>query len=71
MRGHIRERSRGHWAIVIDVRDAVTGFRLCLPAAVNGGNAYIEGTCFQLAAILGGGLLLSSVVMSTGSNSIR
>src|SRR5262245_52369445 len=27
MRGHIRERSPGHWAIVIDVRDPVTGHR--------------------------------------------
>jgi hypothetical protein len=27
MRGHIRERSPGHWAIVIDVRDPATGNR--------------------------------------------
>jgi integrase len=27
MKGHIRERSPGHWAIVIDVRDPVTGKR--------------------------------------------
>jgi integrase len=27
VRGHIRERSRGHWAIVIDLRDAATGRR--------------------------------------------
>jgi integrase len=27
MKGHIRERSPGHWAIVIDVRDRVTGRR--------------------------------------------
>ena len=27
MRGHIRERSPGHWAIVIDVRDSQTGKR--------------------------------------------
>jgi len=27
MRGHIRERSPGHWAIVIDVRDSQTGTR--------------------------------------------
>jgi hypothetical protein len=27
MKGHIRERSPGHWAIVIDVRDAQTGER--------------------------------------------
>jgi integrase len=27
MKGHIRERSPGHWAIVIDVRDARTGKR--------------------------------------------
>jgi hypothetical protein len=25
MKGHIRERSPGHWAIVIDVRDPQTG----------------------------------------------
>ena len=27
MRGHIRERSPGHWAIVIDMRDPATGKR--------------------------------------------
>jgi integrase len=27
MKGHIRERSRGHWAIVLDVRDPATGKR--------------------------------------------
>ena len=27
MRGHLRERSPGHWAIVIDVRDPTTGKR--------------------------------------------
>ena len=27
MKGHIRERSPGHWAIVIDVRDSQTGER--------------------------------------------
>src|SRR5262249_15813310 len=27
MKGHIRERSPGHWAIVIDVRDSQTGKR--------------------------------------------
>jgi len=27
MKGHIRERSSGHWAIVIDVRDPQIGQR--------------------------------------------
>jgi hypothetical protein len=27
MKGHIRERSPGHWAIVIDARDPQTGKR--------------------------------------------
>jgi hypothetical protein len=27
MKGHIRERSPGHWAIVLDVRDPQTGKR--------------------------------------------
>jgi hypothetical protein len=27
MKGHIRERSSGHWAIVLDVRDPATGKR--------------------------------------------
>jgi hypothetical protein len=27
MKGHIRERSPGHWAIVIDVRDPATSKR--------------------------------------------
>jgi hypothetical protein len=27
MKGHLRERSPGHWAIVIDVREPQTGKR--------------------------------------------
>ena len=27
MKGHIRERSPGHWAIVLDIRDPETGER--------------------------------------------
>jgi hypothetical protein len=27
MKGHIRERSPGHWAIILDVRDPETGQR--------------------------------------------
>jgi hypothetical protein len=27
MRGHLRERSPGHWAIILDARDPVTGTR--------------------------------------------
>ena len=27
MRGHIRERSPGHWAIIIDLHDPATGKR--------------------------------------------
>jgi hypothetical protein len=27
MKGHLKERSPGHWAIVIDLRDANTGKR--------------------------------------------
>jgi hypothetical protein len=27
MKGHLRERSPGHWAIVIETRDPVTGKR--------------------------------------------
>jgi hypothetical protein len=27
MRGHLRERSPGHWAIVVDMRDPATGQR--------------------------------------------
>jgi hypothetical protein len=27
MKGHIRERAPGHWAIVLDIRDPVSGKR--------------------------------------------
>jgi Arm DNA-binding domain len=27
MKGHIRERSRGHWAIILDIPDPQTGKR--------------------------------------------
>jgi hypothetical protein len=33
MKGHIRERSPGHWAIVIEMRDPVTGKRKRQPTS--------------------------------------
>jgi hypothetical protein len=30
MKGHLRERSPGHWAIVIDVRDPASAARMAL-----------------------------------------
>ena len=39
MKGHIRERSPGHWAIVIELRDPETGKRQAQMAYIHGHQA--------------------------------
>ena len=35
MKGHLRERSPGHWAIILDARDPHTGVFVSVDAADN------------------------------------
>jgi integrase len=55
MRGHIRERSPGHWAIVIDVRDPLTGKRRRKWHSFKGSKREAQVKCAELIAIAGRG----------------
>src|SRR5262245_22694358 len=55
MRGHLRERSPGHWAIVIDVRDPQTGKRKRRWHSFAGTKREAQIACAQLIAEMQGG----------------
>jgi Phage integrase, N-terminal SAM-like domain len=63
MRGHIRERSPGHWAIVLDMRDPETGKRKRKWHSFRGTKrqAQIESTRL-ISELQGGGYLEPSKV---------
>jgi integrase len=55
MKGHIRERSPGHWAIVIDVRDPQTGKRKRRWHSFKGGKREAQIECARLIAAVDSG----------------
>jgi integrase len=55
MKGHIRERSPGRWAIVIDIRDPETGSRRRKWHSFAGTRRNAEDECARLIASLNGG----------------
>jgi integrase len=58
MRGHIRERSPGRWAIVLDVRDATTGKRKRRWHSFTGTKREAQNECARLICELQGGVYL-------------
>jgi integrase len=58
MRGHLRERSPGHWAIVIDVRDAQTGKRKRRWHSFAGTKRQAQVECAKLIAEIKNGTVL-------------
>jgi integrase len=55
MKGHIRERSPGHWAIVVDVRDPQTGKRRRKWHSFAGTKRQAQVKCAELVAAAGRG----------------
>jgi integrase len=55
MKGHIRQRSPGHWAIVIDVRDPVTGKRKRRWHSFAGNKRQAQVECARLISEMQGG----------------
>jgi integrase len=55
MKGHLRERSPGHWAIVIDVRDLQTGRRKRRWHSFAGSKRQAQIECAKLIASVGKG----------------
>jgi integrase len=58
MKGHIRERSPGHWAIVIEVRDPTTGKRRRKWHSFAGTKRQAQNECARLISALHGGTYL-------------
>jgi hypothetical protein len=55
VKGHIRERSPGHWAIVIDVRDPETGRRKRKWHSFEGTKREAQTECSRLITAVNGG----------------
>jgi hypothetical protein len=55
MKGHLRERSPGHWAIVIDLHDTATGKRRRKWHAFKGTKREAQKECARLIAAMGQG----------------
>ena len=58
MKGHIRERSPGHWAIVIELRDSATGKRRRKWHSFNGTKRQAQIECARLVSEMSGGTYL-------------
>ena len=58
MKGHIRERSPGHWAIVLDVRDPDTGKRKRKWHSFRGTKRQAQNESARLISALNGGTYL-------------
>ena len=64
MKGHIRERSPGHWAIVIDLRDPETGKRRRKWHSFRGTKREAQVECSRLISELSGGLYIEAARMT-------
>jgi integrase len=60
MRGHIRERSPGHWAIILDLRDPATGKRRRKWHKFAGTKRKAQDECARLISELSGGLYIEA-----------
>src|SRR5262249_50277476 len=55
-KGHLRQRSPGHWAIILDIRDPATGKRKRKWHSFRGGKREAQIECARLVAALGDGV---------------
>ena len=66
MKGHIRERSSGRWAIVVELRDPETGKRKRKWHSFRGNKRAAQDECVRLIAELNGGLYLEPTKITVG-----
>src|ERR1039458_2260137 len=64
MKGHIRERSPGHWAIILDLRDPATGRRKRKWHKFAGTKRQAQDECARLISELNGGLYIEPTKMT-------
>jgi integrase len=67
MKGHIRERSPGHWAIVVDVRDPATGGRKRKWHSFRGSKREAQVECARLVAKLQTGICVDPSRMTVAT----
>ncbi len=66
MKGHIRERSPGYWAIVIELRDPETGKRRRKWHSFRGTKRQAQDECARLISELNGGLYIEPAKITVG-----
>src|SRR6476620_7360299 len=66
MKGHIRERSPGHWAIVIDLRDPATGKRRRKWHSFAGNKRQAQSECARLISEVSGGAYIEPAKITVG-----
>jgi integrase len=71
VKGHIRERSPGHWAIVIDVRDPATGRRRRKWHSFTGTKRQAQIECARLISALQGGTYLEPAKVTVAAHMER
>ncbi len=71
MKGHIRERSPGHWAIVIELRDPTTGKRRRKWHAFAGTKRKAQEECSRLITALKGGTYLEPAKITVAGHMER
>jgi integrase len=71
VKGHIRERSPGHWAIVIDVRDPSTGRRRRKWHGFAGTKRQAQIECARLISALQGGTYLEPAKVTVAAHMER
>ena len=71
MKGHIRERSPGHWAVVIDVRDSASGRRRRKWHSFAGTKRQAQIECARLISALQGGTYLEPAKITVAAHMER
>ena len=66
MKGHIRERSPGHWAIILDLRDPDTAKRRRKWHSFAGTKRQAQVECSRLISELSGGLYIEPAKITLG-----
>jgi integrase len=66
MKGHLRERSPGHWAIVLDVRDPETGKRRRKWHSFKGTKREAQIECARLVSEISGGAYIEPAKTTVG-----
>ena len=66
MKGHIRERSPGHWAIVLEIREPTTGRRKRKWHGFMGTKRQAQDECARLISELNGGLYIEPKKITVG-----